>query len=99
MLWSELTVSVVCNHVSSRESYIHTYHGCTRVTDLSTCSFRSVVLGLRRYVSSKESNVTGVIFDLFFTIKTRPASGGNVGVGSGWGMGVSKRVKCDGCHI
>ena len=58
-------------------------------------SFRSVVLGLRRYVSPKESNVTGVIFDLFFTIKTRPASGGNVGVGSGWGMGVSKRVKCD----
>jgi len=46
-------------------------------------------------VSSKESNVTGVIFDLFFMIKTRPASGGNVGVGSGWEMGVSKRVKCD----
>ena len=46
-------------------------------------------------MSSKESNVTGVIFDLFFMIKTRPASGGNVGVGSGWEMGVSKRVKCD----
>ena len=46
-------------------------------------------------MSLKESNVTGVIFDLFFTIKTRPASGWKVGVGSGWWMGVSKRVKCD----
>ena len=27
-------------------------------------------------MSSKESNVTGVIFDLFFMIKTRPVSGG-----------------------
>ena len=37
-------------------------------------------------MSSKVSNVMGVIFDLFFMIKTRPVSGGNVGVGSGWGM-------------
>ena len=84
---------------AERATYIPIMVALELPIDLSTCSFRSVVLGLRRYVSSKESNVTGVIFDLFFTIKTRPASGVNVGVGSGWWMGVSKRVKCDGCHI
>ena len=45
-------------------------------------------------MSSKESNVTGVIFDLFFN-QDQTCSGGKVGVGSGWEMGVSKRVKCD----
>ena len=39
-------------------------------------------------MSLKESNVTGVIFDAFFKIKTRPASGLKIRV--------SKRVKCDG---
>jgi hypothetical protein len=58
---------------------------------LSTSLRVPLQLGLRRYVSLKESNVTGVIFDAFSKIKTRPASGLKIRV--------SKRVKCDGCHI
>ena len=73
----EGTVSVVCNHVSSRESYIHPIMVALELQK----GFRSVVIGLEkirvfkrvkcdgrrkvRHVSSKESNVTGVIFDSF----------------------------------
>ena len=48
-------------------------------------------------MSLKESNVTGVIFDLFFMIKTRPVLAGKLALvlAGGW---VSLSVKCDACH-
>ena len=65
----EGTVSVVCNHVSSRESYIH---------PIMVALELPIYQREARYVSSKESNVTGVIFDLFFMIKTRPVLAGKL---------------------
>ena len=52
-------------------------------------------------MSLKESNVTGVIFDLFFMIKTRPVLAGKLAVlAGGWvSLKVSNVTGVTGCHL
>ena len=52
-------------------------------------------------MSLKESNVTGVIFDLFFMIKTRPVLAGKLALvlAGGWvSLKVSNVTRVTGCH-
>ena len=54
------------------------------------------------WVSLKESNVTGVIFDLFFMIKTRPVLAGKLALvlAGGWvSLKVSNVTRVTGCHL
>ena len=63
---------------------------------------KSALVLVGGWVSLKESNVTGVIFDLFFMIKTRPVLAGKLALvlAGGWvSLKVSNVTRVTGCHL